>query len=56
MERLRSSTVLLAGLLVLLAVIPYAQAFKVVISPGKTECIAETIEGVHFEVRKARVL
>ncbi|WIA35079.1 hypothetical protein OEZ86_003566 [Tetradesmus obliquus] len=27
-----------------------AQAFKVVIAPGKTECIAETIESEHFQV------
>jgi hypothetical protein len=55
MERLSSPIVFLTGLLVLLAVVPNAQAFKVVIAPGKTECIAETIESQHFEVIKARV-
>jgi hypothetical protein len=45
-----------ACLLGLLAVVPGAQAFKVVIAPGKTECIAETIDSEHFQVLKARVL
>jgi hypothetical protein len=55
MERVSSSSCFLAGLLILLAVVPDAQAFKVVIAPGKTECIAETIESEHFQVLKARV-
>lgn len=38
-----------ACLLGLLAVVPGAQAFKVVIAPGKTECIAETIDSEHFQ-------
>lgn len=32
------------------AIAPGADAFKVVIAPGKTECIAETIDAEHFQV------
>lgn len=37
-----------AGLLLLAA--PAAQAAKVMVAPGKTECISHNMEAAHFEV------
>eukprot|EP00879_Flechtneria_rotunda_P020840 GHRR01021941.1.p1 GENE.GHRR01021941.1~~GHRR01021941.1.p1 ORF type:complete len:198 (+),score=28.95 GHRR01021941.1:153-746(+) len=38
------------SLVVLSLLLPASQAFKVVIAPGKTECIAENIGQEHFQV------
>jgi hypothetical protein len=44
-----------ALLLGLLALLPAAHALKVVVGPGKTECISEPVDSEHFEVgRRSR--
>ena len=41
----------LVGLLALTAgLLPVSHALKVVVGPGKTECVAETVDQEHFEV------
>jgi hypothetical protein len=38
-------------LLLLVATVPDAAAVKVVVPPGRTECISEDVTPEHFEVR-----
>lgn len=46
---MRRNSALLA-LLALAALACRAHSFKILIPPGKTECISETIDAEHFEV------
>lgn len=35
----------------LLALFSPCQAYKVMVAPGKTECISQNMEAAHFEVK-----